>query len=170
MGTTKPLFAGLESSVLVQRWRGMPPRDRLALGLLGGFLLLVLLYLMVWRPAQQGAVQARDYYQQERELNAYLQANAGRAKGLQNAPQETVDASRLQGFVTRSAAEYGMTIERLDNQGAGGLQVNLQPVAFADLLRWFVELEANGVRVDEAGLDRAEQGRVTARLTLRTEG
>lgn len=170
MGTTKPLFAGLESSVLVQRWRGMPPRDRLALGLLGGFLLLVLLYLMAWRPAQTGAIQARDYYQQERELHAYLQANAGRARGLQSAPQETVDASRLQGFVTRSAAEHGMSIERLDNEGAGGLQVNLQPVAFADLLRWFVELEANGVRVDEAGLDRAEQGRVTARLTLRTEG
>ena len=170
MGTTKPLLAGLESSLPMQRWRALPPRDRLALGLLGGFLLLVLLYLMVWRPAQTGALQAREYYQQERELNAYLQANAGRARGAQAAPQESIDASRLQGFVTRSAAEHGLSIERLDNQGAGGLQVNLQPVAFADLLRWFVELEAVGVRIDEAGLDRAEQGKVSARLTLRSDG
>lgn len=162
------LLAGWESSAAAQRWRAMPPRDRLALSLLGSFLLLVLLYLLAWRPAERAAHAARDYYQQERELHAYLQANAGRARGASSAPQELIDASRLQGYVTRSAAERGLAIERLDNQGAGGLQVNLQAVPFAELLRWFAELEAQGVHIDEAGLDRAEQGRVTARLTLRS--
>ena len=69
--------------------------------------------------------------------------------------------------VTTSAAAAQLTIERIDNQGDGSLQVSLQPVAFNLLLRWFNELEAQGVRIDEAGLDRNEEGLVTSRLTLR---
>lgn len=163
----------LHSSPLGQRWQGLPPRDRLALLLLGGFLLLVLLYLLAWKPAQQHARDARDYYQHERELHAYLSANAERARGLQGGQQpqvQSVDAASLQGLLTRSAAEHGLSIERLDNQGEDGVQINLQGVAFAELLRWLVELEGRGVRIEESGLDRVGDGRVDARLNLRVEG
>ena len=50
---------------------------------------------------------------------------------------------------------------------SGAVQVNLQPVAFAQLLRWIQALEEQGVRVEAAGLDRAEENRVIARLGLR---
>lgn len=166
MDNARKWLASLENSPLAQRWRSLPPRDRLALVLLGGFLLLVLLYLSVWRPVERNAAEARQYYEQERELYAYLQANAERARGLSGEVQERVDANRLQGFVTRSAAERGLSIERLESQGPGELQVSLPSVAFAELLRWFVELEAQGVRLQEVGLDRGEPGRVAARLVL----
>ena len=58
-------------------------------------------------------------------------------------------------------------VERLDNQGDGGLQVSLQPTDFARLLRWLISLEEQGVRVEEAGLERAEKGLVSTRLLLR---
>lgn len=167
MKAIEPLQARLETSVLMQRWRGLPPRDRLAMILLGLFLLLVVLYLGLWRPAQHKALSARDDYQQQRELNLYLHSHAAAARALQSKPQTSIDPARLQGFVTTSAAEHGLAIERLDNEGEGGLLVNLQPAGFAELLRWFVSLEEQGVRIDEAGLDRADRGRVTARLTLR---
>ena len=70
-------------------------------------------------------------------------------------------------MVTASAAQQGLVIERLDTEGFGAVQVNLQPVAFAQLLRWIQALEEQGVRVEEAGLDRAEENRVIARLSLR---
>jgi general secretion pathway protein M len=100
-------------------------------------------------------------------LHAYLQEHAPQVRSLQGRPQVSIDATALQGLVTGSAASQGLNVERLDNQGDGGLQVSLQPTEFARLLRWLVSLEEQGVRVDEAGLERAEKGLVTTRLLLR---
>ncbi|WP_432767307.1 type II secretion system protein M [Pseudomonas tohonis] len=159
-----------QASALAGRWKALPPRDRLALMSLGGFLLLVLLYLALWRPAQQGVVSAREYFEQQRALHAYMQQQAPRARSSQEAPQASVEPERLQGLVTASAAEQGLSVERLDSDAPGQVQVSLQPTSFARLLRWFAGLEAQGVRIEETGLDRADEGQVTARLTLRVGG
>ncbi|WP_137885423.1 type II secretion system protein M [Pseudomonas sp. 2FE] len=162
-----PFAAQLERSVLLQRWRALIPRERLALSLLALFLLALLLYLSVWRPAEQRLIAARSAFEQQRELNAYLQARAPLARALHSKPQVSLDPAKLQGLITASAAQQNLAVERLDSEGDGGLQVNLQPAPFAQLLRWFALLEGQGVRIDEAGLDRDEEGRVAARLTLR---
>ncbi|MDD0842618.1 type II secretion system protein M [Pseudomonas sp. Gutcm_11s] len=157
----------IANNPLAVRWHGMPPRDRLALALLGGFLLLVLLYLLLWRPVSQNLEQARSYLQQQRALHAYLQEHAPQVRAQQGKPQVSVDPTAMQGLVTASAASQGLNIDRLDNQGDGGLQVSLQPTDFARLLRWLINLEEQGVRVEEAGLERAEKGLVSTRLLLR---
>jgi general secretion pathway protein M len=168
MSAVDNLRQRFETSPLGQRWQALPPRDRLAVGLLGGFLALVAFYLLVWQPAQRQAVQARAYYEQQRELNAYLHARAPAARGLGDGEAlPRIEAARLQGFVASSAVEQGLTVERLDSEGQGAVLVSLQPAPFGQLLEWFQALEAQGVRIDEAGLDRAEQGRVAARFTLR---
>lgn len=159
-----------QGSALATRWKAMPPRDRLALALLGGFLLLVLLYLALWRPAQLGVISARNHYEQQRALHQYMQQQAPRARAAEEAPQATVEPERLQGLVTASAAEQGLSVERMDSDAPGQVQVSLEPTAFAKLLRWFAGLEAQGVRIEEAGLDRGEDGQVAARLTLRVGG
>lgn len=156
----------LEQSPLGARWQAMPPRDRLALVLLGSFLLLVLLYLLAWRPVSQNLEQARSFLQQQRTLNSYMQAHAPEVRAIQGRPQVSLDPARLQGLVTASAASQGLNVERLDNQGDGSLQVSLQPTEFTRLLRWLVSLEEQGVRVAEAGLERADKGLVNSRLLL----
>jgi general secretion pathway protein M len=148
------------------RWQAMPARDRLALTLLGGFLLLVLLYLLLWRPASQQLEQARGFLQQQRALHAYLQEHAPQVHAARGRPQASIDPARLQGLVTGSAASQGLNVERLDSQGDGSLQVSLQPVEFARLLQWLVSLEEQGVRIEEAGLERTEKGLVSPRLLL----
>lgn len=162
-----PLAAQLENSVLLQRWRALAPRERLALSLLALFLLLLVLYLLVWQPARQGVVAARAAFAEQRALHAYLQAQAPLARSLASKPQVELDPARLQGLVTASAGEQGLAVERLDSDSDGSLQVSLQPAPFAQLLRWFAALEQQGVRIAEAGLDRDEDNRVAARLTLR---
>ena len=156
----------LAQSPLAARWQAMPARDRLALSLLGGFLLVVLLYLLAWRPVSQNLEQARSFLQQQRALNGYMQAHAPEVQALQGRPQVNLDPARLQGLVTASAASQGLNVERLDSQGNGGLQVSLQATEFTRLLRWLVSLEEQGVRVEEAGLERADKGLVTSRLLL----
>ena len=107
------LQAQLASNPLVVRWHALPPRDRLALGLLGGFLLLVLLYLLLWRPVSQNLEQARGFLQQQRALHAYLQEHAPQVRALQGKPQVSIDPTALQGLITGSAAGQGLNIERL---------------------------------------------------------
>ncbi len=165
---TEPLQARLEQLGLLPYWRGLPSRDRLALGLLGLFLLLALLYLALWRPAAQQVVQARAYLQQQRALHQYLQEHAPQLRAQSGKPQISVDPAQLQGLVTASASSYGLNVERLDSQGDGAVQVSLQPAEFSRLLRWLVSLEEQGVRVDEAGLERADKELVSSRLLLRS--
>jgi len=162
----KPSVAQLQGSWLVQRWSALQPRERLALGLLALFVLLTLLYLLLWQPARQGVTAARSAYEQERALHAYLQVQAPLARSLASKPQASLEPARLQGLVTASAAEQGLAIVRVDSDSDGSLQVSLQAAPFAQLLRWFSQLEQQGVRIAEAGLDRTEDNRVAARLTL----
>ena len=89
------------------------------------------------------------------------------ARSLASRPQVSIEPARLQGLVTASAGVQGLTIERLDSDSDGALQVSVQPAPFAQLLRWFAALEAQGVQIAEAGLDRAEDSKVAARLSLR---
>lgn len=168
MRLTLPLQERLQQSGLPGRWQAMPPRDRLALTVLGLFLLAALLYLLLWQPAAQQVIQARSHLQQQRELHQYLQAHAPQVRAQQGKPQVSLDPARLQGFVTASASSQGLNVERVDSQGDGGLQVSLQPSEFSRLLQWLISLEEQGVRVDEAGLERADKGLVSSRLLLRS--
>ena len=100
-------------------------------------------------------------------LGAFLlHSQAPAARNLASTPQQAIDPERLQGMVTATAATQGLTIERLDNSGDGAVQLNLQPAPFAQLLRWFTVLQEQGVQIAEAGLDRAEDNKVAARLSL----
>ncbi|MGB4075684.1 type II secretion system protein M [Pseudomonas sp.] len=163
----KGFTAQLDSSVLLQRWRALAPREQLSLASLAGFLLLVLLYLTLWQPAQQRLAAARAAFETQRELNAYLHSQAPLARSLASVPQASVDPARLQGLVTASATTQGLTIERLDSDGEGVLQVSVQAAPFAQLLRWFAALQEQGVQIAEAGLDRGGDNLVAARLSLR---
>lgn len=156
-----------QRSSLAQHWQTLTSRDRLALLVLGAFVLLVLGYLSLWQPAQRQAQAARVAFEEQRALYAYLQSRAPELRGRALQPRGNLDPARLQGLVTASAAEQGLVIERLDSESDGAVQVGLQPVPFEQLLRWIQALETQGVTVQEAGLDRAEDNRVTARLGLR---
>ena len=162
-----PLQTQWQASSLGIRWRALPVRDRTALLGLGIFLGLVLLYLLLWLPAERRLARAREHFESQRGLHAYLQQRAPEARSVRVQPQSQVDPERLQGLVTATAAEQGLAIERVDSDAPGAVQVNLQPAAFPSLLRWFGVLEGQGVRIEEAGLDRNEDGRVTARVSLK---
>lgn len=165
--TSKGFTAQLDNSQLLQRWRALAAREQLALGSLGLFLLLVVLYLALWLPAQERLQAARSAFESQRELNAYLVSQAPLARNLAGTTQQVLDPARLQGTVTATAATQGLVIERLDSSEAGVLQLNLQPAPFAQLLRWFNVLQEQGVHIAEAGLDRAEGNQVAARLSVR---
>jgi len=147
MNLKQQLAVRLADSPLWQRWQRLAPRERTSLSLLGAFLLAVLFYLWLWLPAQRQAAEAREYYQAQRELHAYME--------------------QLQGVITESAQQGNLRIESFDNSSDGGLQVSLPGASYALLLRWFDTLQGQGVSVVEVSLERAGDGLVNARVTFR---
>ncbi|MES2817677.1 MAG: type II secretion system protein M [Pseudomonadota bacterium] len=157
------------SSPLWNRWQQLAPRERLSLMLLGGFVLLALLYLLLWQPVSRDLANARSYYQAQRELNAFLIQNAAQAREQSAVPTIDLAPEQLQGLVTQNAQQHGLVVERFDSDGEG-LRVSLVKASFEALLRCFADLQAQGVLLSEVSLDRAGDGLVDARLTLSTGG
>ncbi len=154
-----------QASPLLQRWQQLADRDRQALRLLGLALLLALLYVMLWQPVQRQLQESRTWHAQQQELWHYLQANAEQARQRPAQAVVPVEASQLQGLVTRTAQQAGLRLERFDSDSQG-VQVSLVEADFASLLRWLQQLQGQGVICREASLTRLGHGRVQARLLL----
>lgn len=167
MSVQQQLSARLAQSPLWQRWQAMPARDRSALAALGLFVLAALLYVGVWQPARQALQEARGYYQEQRQLNAYLEQNADLARQLSGTEQPTLAPEQLQGVVTQSAQDQGLRVESFENASDGAVVVKLPAAPSAALLDWLARLQTQGVRLDEANLQRIGDGLVNASLTLR---
>ncbi|MFB0933925.1 MAG: type II secretion system protein GspM, partial [Pseudomonadales bacterium] len=64
---------------LKQRYQQLEKRDRLALNSLSAFLGLMLVYFMVWSPANSYVEQSRQNYQRQAALLSYLRASEAKA-------------------------------------------------------------------------------------------
>jgi len=167
MTFTQQLNARLSESPLWLRWQRLAPRERRSLSLLAVFLLATLCYLLLWQPTQQRVSEARAWFQQERELYAYLQQNTDLARQMSRNNVVTLAPEQLQGLVTQSAQQQGLLIASYDMGGEGALELSLSGVSYAALLRWFDELQAVGASVTEVALNRVGEGLVDARVTFR---
>lgn len=170
MNFKQQLAVRLTDSPAWRRWQRLPPRDRLALGLLAAFLVALLFYLWLWLPAQRHAADAREHYQAQRELYAYLQQNSELARQMGRSDRVALAPEELQGLVTQGAQQSNLRIESFDSGADGGLQVSLPGASYTLLLRWLAELQALGVNVGEVSLERAGEGQVDARVGLRAGG
>lgn len=170
MNLRQQMHVRLAESPLWLRWQRLQPRERLSLTLLGAFLLVVLLYMLLWQPAQQRARDAQAYFQQERELHAYLEQNTELARQMSRTNPVSLAPEQLQGLVTQTAQQNGLTIESFDFDNDGSLQVTLPGAPYGTLLRWFDELQAAGATLAEVSISQAGEGIVDARVSFRAEG
>lgn len=170
MNLRQQMRVRLAESSLWLRWQRLQPRERLSLTLLGAFLLVVLLYVLLWQPAQQRARDAQAYFQQERELHAYLEQNTELARQMSRSNPVSLASEQLQGLVTQTAQQNGLTIESFDFGNDGSLQVTLPGAPYGTLLRWFDELQAAGATLAEVSISQAGEGVVDARVSFRAEG
>ena len=170
MNLRQQMRVRLAESPLWLRWQRLQPRERLSLSLLGGFLLVVLFYLLLWQPAQQRLRDAQAYFQQERALHLYLEQNTELARQMSRTSPVSLAPEQLQGLVTQSAQQSGLTIESFDNGSDGSLQVTLPGASYPGLLRWFEELQAAGASLAEVSISQVADGVVDARVSFRAQG
>jgi general secretion pathway protein M len=170
MNLKQQLQVRLTESPLWLRWQRLQPRERLSLTLLGAFLLVVLLYVLLWQPAQQRARDAQASFQRERELYAYLEQNTELARQMSRSNPVSLAPEQLQGLVTQTAQQSGMVIESFDFGNDGSLQLTLPGASYAALLRWFDELQAAGASLAEVSITQVGEGLVDARVSFRAGG
>lgn len=153
------------AATLCQQWQLQPQRERLALSLLAGFLVLALLYAALWLPLQTRLKDARHWYQDQSELHQYILSNQTLAQKAGVKSHATISLESLQMLVTSTAQEAGLVIERYDFD-ANGLRLSLMQVPFRNLLPWLTSLEKQGVHLVELNLTKATNGKVDAQMTL----
>jgi len=144
---------------LRQRWRALEPREQRALGIGGAAVLLLFLVYGLWLPSQRAALKAERQFDSNRALLLELQARtpAGSAPGA---------GGSLLGTASGTAGRAGLTLGRIEPEGDNRVRVWIEKADFNKVAAWLATLAAQGVRLDEAQIERLAAGGVSARFTL----
>ena len=166
---TQALRVRLSATPAGQWFRSQATRDQRMLVLLALFVALVLLWMTIWLPVQDGLTVARARHGDALEDQRWMISNrdaASRAAGRELSPGQSGQA--LLSTVASSAGRAGLTLNRFQPEGNDSLAVSLDDVAFDDLVIWLETLaQRQGIRVRQASIDaRDTLGRVRARLLL----
>lgn len=143
---------------LRQRWLLLQPREQRALLLLGGALALFLLWGL-WLGSHRAAQKAETQLSAGRALLRELQAAQPSAGNGQF-------GGSLLGAASDAAAAAGLSLHRIEPEGDGGVRVWVEKADFNAVARWLALLSAQGVRVQEAQVEKQSEGGVSARISL----
>ena len=163
-------LALIESSRL--RWNALGSRERRALTVAGGFLGIVLFYVLVWNPVESGLAASRARQPTVQSRLAQVREQAVLVEKLRRGPRiaKTTDALAA---AEQAAARHGLRerVKRIDPEGTRAVRIQIEAAPFAAVMAWLVELQQQGVRAETASFERqSSPGLVNARLVLRAQG
>lgn len=159
-------------NALQRTWQGLQPRDRRILAIGAVLVVLMLGYVLLWRPLHT----ARDTWRERVALAqadvVWMRAVAQQIEG-QAAPGPASAAPDTRSLLARADATareagLGSALLRVEPVADGQVRVYFEDVGFDALMRWVETLAAtHGTRVAELSAQRASGvGRVDARLSL----
>ena len=155
---------------LIERYGELEKRDRLAVTGLALFLGAIVLYLMVWSPANTFFDTSKVNHERQLSLLQFMRSTESQARtaGGQSS-QSLVTSGSLLPTVSRTAQDFDIKPNRLQPEGADGVSVWFNAVRFNDLVSWLESLNMKGISVRQISIDREEEpGTVNARIILRT--
>jgi len=155
---------------LLERYEQLESRDRLAVNGLAAFLALLLLYLLVWSPANVFYENSQENLGRRLSVLQFMRSTESQARAVGGGSREAaVTSGTLLPTVSRAAQEFGIKPSRLQPEGADGVSVWFNEVGFNELVAWLQSISAQGISVRQISIDREEQaGTVNARIILRT--
>ncbi|WJV52592.1 type II secretion system protein M [Prodigiosinella aquatilis] len=130
---------------LRQHWQSMSLRERRLMLVCVGLVVLCLLYYLLWQPWQRQSQQWRLMIERERQTVSWMPKQAARLPTPRGRKQVSGREVSLTVLIPQTAAQYGITIQRLQPQG-NQVSVTLSRSDFNSLMHWLLELEQkNGV-------------------------
>jgi general secretion pathway protein M len=155
------------------RWRQLEARERRLVAWGGGALVLFLLYATIWAPISADLERLRASVPQNQAKLALMRAQAQEVAQLRARAPAATAGGNLLSTVEQSAMNRGLrqSMTRIEPEGASAARVTFEEVNFNSLISWLAELQKQGVRVENANLQRRPAaGLVSARLVLRGAG
>ncbi|MBL8649547.1 MAG: type II secretion system protein M [Sphingopyxis sp.] len=155
---------------IVNWWRGMSRRERWLVGVAGVLALGVLIWLL-GRPAYAAYINLeadhRAAVEREGRVAAKVQLLAQRPAAAATAAK---DAVAIDQYLTQSAGEIGLTLDRNEARGAGQATIAIATAKAPILADWLASLEARGFVVDQLTITPGADGTVGMTAELRRGG
>jgi general secretion pathway protein M len=132
---------------LKNRWCGLSPREQILVGIMAVLLALVIVWLGIARPLEAAYKRAVEEHGIALDRHAAVRHKVALLKAL---PPDRPGGSGvpLAQMVGESAGEAGFTLERVQEQGPGRIDIAIGSVRSQAVFGWLAGLEAHGVRVE----------------------
>lgn len=151
-------------------WLERSPREQVMLGVMGALLAVVILWLGIARPVESALHDARERHGEAIDRNAAIRV---KVKALDNLPrgQGSAPSGALDQMIGQSAGEAGFTLERVQPQGPGRVDIAIASARPTALFGWIAGLEAQGVTVETlTAQPAAVAGTVSVQAVLKARG
>lgn len=144
-------------------------RERNLLLMLGGVLIIAVLYFAIYQPLTNKLTLAKEGVAREQQLLSWVEKNATKLALLRanSGVSANANGGSLEQIINSTARRYQLTINRIQPQ-SNKLQVSLDSASFVTLLQWIQELQLSSGMVIEIADFRplAAPGLVKTRLVV----
>lgn len=152
-------------------WDGLTAQERQLVTAVAVVIGLFVLYLALWAPMQRELTRLRATVPQDRAKLIVMRAQSVQAQQLRaKLPSGSRSGSGgLLSTIEQSVGSRGLRPgARIEPEGQTGARVFFDEVSFNELAAWLADLQAQGIRVESATLQRRPAaGIVNARVLLR---
>jgi general secretion pathway protein M len=151
---------------------GLEPRERKLVAGGAAVLVLLLLYVLVWEPVVGSYAALRENVAAQKQTLAWMRQSAAQVQSLRRAASgssQGLGGRSLLALVDQSARSDGLgsAIKRIEPDGAKGVKVWLEGVAFDPMVLWLGKLTRTyRIEASVITIEPQSAGRVNARLTL----
>ncbi|MEW8079063.1 MAG: type II secretion system protein M [Candidatus Thiodiazotropha endolucinida] len=157
-------------------WQSKTPQEHMALIIGAAAILLLLVYLLLWRPFNQALDKKALLVESQQLTLNWMQDNLDLVKSLRS-QQRTKGAGSNEALLTlvdRTAKKIRLRqqIQRIKPQGDNAVQLWIEEAPFDTIIIWLGQLtQTHAIEIDSLTIDRQDKpGLVNARLVLQREG
>ncbi|MBW9265950.1 MAG: type II secretion system protein M [Candidatus Thiodiazotropha sp. (ex. Lucinisca nassula)] len=157
-------------------WQSKTPQEHMALIIGAAAILLLLVYLLLWRPFNQALDKKALLVESQQLTLNWMQDNLDLVKNLRSQQRGKSAGSNeaLLTLVDRTAKKIRLRqqIQRIKPQGDNAVQLWIEEASFDTIIKWLGQLtQAHAIEIDSLTIDRQDKpGLVNARLVLQREG
>ncbi|MCG7894432.1 MAG: type II secretion system protein M [Candidatus Thiodiazotropha taylori] len=159
-----------------QWWLSKTSQEHLAMIVGGTAVLLLLIYLIVWRPFQQSLEQKALLVKSQESTLQWMKDNADLVKNMRsNQPGKGAASNEaLLTLVDRTAkrVQLRQQIKRIKPQGDDSVQLWVEQASFDTLIRWLGQMtQEYALNIESLNIDRQDApGLINARVVLQRGG
>ncbi|MBT3015104.1 MAG: type II secretion system protein M [Candidatus Thiodiazotropha sp. (ex Clathrolucina costata)] len=157
-------------------WQSKTPQEHMALIIGAAAILLLLVYLLLWRPFNQALDKKALLVESQQLTLNWMQDNLDLVKNLRSQQRGKSAGSNdaLLTLVDRTAKKIRLRqqIQRIKPQGDNAVQLWIEEAPFDTIIKWLGQLtQTHAIEIDSLTIDRQDKpGLVNARLVLQREG